>query len=85
MSETYVDRVDLGILAAASRLARLRDGTVRGGLEDFLASAEENVRDSLGTADEGVWRLRVDRSRELSLWTDASLRETARVAAEKGY
>lgn len=85
MAETFVDRVDLAILAAASRLARLRDGTVRGGLEDFLASSEENVRDSIGTGDEGIWRLRVDRARELGLWTDASLRETARLAVEKGY
>jgi hypothetical protein len=78
----WVDRIDDGILSSAEGLARLRDTTIRAGVEDFRATAEQLVRDDLDD-ETGIWRLRIDRCNAmLSNPDDRWLRRRATEALE---
>lgn len=57
----YVTRVTDALLVQVSNLARVRQITQHAALEDFRASAVLNRELSVGTDDEAVWRLRVER------------------------
>jgi hypothetical protein len=79
----FITRVDDGILVQAGRLADLRATTIRGGLEDFRASAVINRELSVGTPDHDIWRTRIDRcDMMLSDPNDETLRRRAKEARE---
>jgi len=69
-------RVDDAILCAASRLARLREQTLRAGVRDFQASCVEMAADD----PDDIWRLRKDRCGGLLMREDDELRKMARSA-----
>ena len=76
---TFADRVDDAILCAAFRLARLREGTLRGGLRDFRETCIENG----GLDSDEIWGLRVDRCNALLFREDDELRKMALAALER--
>jgi hypothetical protein len=79
----YITRVDDGILVQAAQLAHLRGMTLRGGLEDFRASAVENAELSKGTDTYDIWRTRLERcDMMLANTDDVSLRRRVREARE---
>jgi hypothetical protein len=76
---TFADRVDDGILCAAHRLARLRDQTLRGGIQDFRQTCLE----TMSAADDPIWGLRLDRCNALLFHEDDELRKMALGALER--
>ena len=76
---TFTERVDDAILVAAFRLARLRQGTLRGGLKDFRETCVGNIE----LDEDAIWGLRVDRCNALLFREDDELRKMAMAALER--
>ena len=83
MQRSYLERIDLGILAQSANLAHLREQSLRASIADFRQSSIENADRSVGTEDEEIWRLRISRcDYMLAELQDDTLRKMAHEALD---